>query len=96
MYFEIDKYYPVWTGQDQARPVQDCQSADRTEPYPTPGPSGLVESFRIKVFATGRENMITVDFATPKNYRHQSIKRASTILGIACCKIQGLCYDLYT
>ena len=45
IYFEIDKYYPVWTGPDQARPVQDCQSGarssstfrlDRTGLSPTP------------------------------------------------------------
>ncbi|KAF8534624.1 hypothetical protein BDD12DRAFT_809208 [Trichophaea hybrida] len=32
IYFEIDKYYPVWTGPDQARPVQDCQSGARSSP----------------------------------------------------------------
>jgi len=30
--FEIDKNYPVWTGPDQARPVQDCQSGARSSP----------------------------------------------------------------
>jgi len=32
IYFEIDKDYPVWTGPDQARPVQDCQSGARSSP----------------------------------------------------------------
>jgi len=32
IYFEIDKYYPVWTGPDQARPVHDCQSGARSSP----------------------------------------------------------------
>ena len=50
----------------------------------------------IEVFATFRENMVRVDLATPKNERHQSISRVSTILGVPCCIIQGLCYGIYT
>ena len=49
----------------------------------------------MEVLATIRENMVGVDFATPKNERHQSIKRASTILGVAWCIIQELRYVLY-
>jgi hypothetical protein len=46
IYFEIDKYYTVWTGPNQAHPVQDCQAGaqtsstfllDRTALSPTPG-----------------------------------------------------------
>jgi hypothetical protein len=32
IYFELDKYNPVWTGPDQAHPVQDCQSGSRSSP----------------------------------------------------------------
>ena len=49
----------------------------------------------IEVLATFKENIVTEDFATPKNERPQSINRASTILGVACCIMQGLCYSIY-
>jgi len=49
----------------------------------------------IKVLAAFIGNMVTVDVATPENERQQSVNRASTILGVASCMVQGLCYGIY-
>ena len=49
----------------------------------------------IELLATVRGNIVKVDFATPKHERHQSINRASTILGIASSIIIELCYGIY-
>jgi len=40
-------------------------------------------------------NMVNVDVATPKNECQQSDTRASTILGVASCIIQGHCYGFH-
>jgi len=40
-------------------------------------------------------NIVQVDIAIPKNHCQQSLNRASTILGIASCIIQGLSYGIY-
>jgi hypothetical protein len=49
----------------------------------------------IEVLAVCRGNMVMVNLTTPENERQQSINRASTILGVASCIIQGPCYDIY-
>jgi len=49
----------------------------------------------IEVLATWLWIMVRVDIATPNNKCHQSHNRELTILGIASCIIQGLCYGIY-
>jgi hypothetical protein len=82
IYFEIDKYYPVWTGPDQAHPVQDYQSGgsvqsdlpvrpDRTEPYSRLGSSGLVESLDDVYLLRGLANIFPP--RSPVHFRHPFI-----------------------
>jgi len=40
-------------------------------------------------------NMVIFDLASPENQRQLSVNRASTLLGVASCMIQGLCYGIY-
>jgi hypothetical protein len=49
----------------------------------------------IKVLAAFRGIMVSVNVTTPEDKRQQSINRARTILGVASCIIQGLCYGIY-
>ena len=55
----------------------------------------LWHSSMIEVLAALLGNMVRVDIATPNNERQQTPSRALTILGIASCVIQGLCYGVY-
>ena len=49
----------------------------------------------IEVSATLLGNIFRVNIATRNNEHQQSHSRALTILGIASCIIQGLCYGIY-
>jgi transcriptional regulator with PAS, ATPase and Fis domain len=48
----------------------------------------------VQVLATFMGNMVWVDIATPENELPQSINRATMILGIVSCTIQGLYYGI--